>query len=193
MKSFKWPKHSLLIFAIVATWIKTFIVYQVSFDMSIENGMQWFILFINPLSFILLIYGLSLYMKSNKFRSRYIITVSFILSLVLYGNVAFYRFYSDFVTLPVLFQTSNFGDLGTSAGAIVSYVDLLFFVDVIALIILARLLKKQEQQVTVRKDVRRAYFVMSAAILFLNFAARFLIRMPSSSEVICPLPFLVTV
>ena len=168
MKSFKWPKHSLLIFAIVATWIKTFIVYQVSFDMSIENGMQWFILFINPLSFILLIYGLSLYMKSNKFRSRYIITVSFILSLVLYGNVAFYRFYSDFVTLPVLFQTSNFGDLGTSAGAIVSYVDLLFFVDVIALIILARLLKKQEQQVTVRKDVRRAYFVMSAAILFLN-------------------------
>ena len=168
MKSFKWPKHSLLIFAIVATWIKTFIVYQVSFDMSIENGMQWFILLINPLSFILFVYGLSLFVKSNKFRSRYIVLVSFILSLVLYGNVAFYRFYSDFVTLPVLFQTSNFGDLGTSAGAIISFVDLLFFVDVIALIILARLLRKQEQQLVIRKDVRRAYFVMSAAILFLN-------------------------
>ena len=168
MKSLKWPKHSLLIFAIVATWLKTFIVYEMSFDMSIENSMQWFILLINPLSFILFIYGLSLFMKSYKLRSRYIIGVSFILSLVLFGNVAFYRFYNDFVTLPVLFQTSNFGDLGTSAGAIISYADLLFFVDVVALFIVARLVKKQEQQFTIRKDVRRAYFVMSAAILFLN-------------------------
>ena len=110
MKSIKWPKHSLLIFAIIATWIKTFIVYQTSFDLDIENGMQLFILFINPLSFVLFIYGLSLFFKSNKVRSRYIITVSIVLSIVLYGNVAFYRFYNDFITLPVLLQTRNFGD-----------------------------------------------------------------------------------
>ena len=168
MKSIKWPKHSLLIFAIVATWIKTFIVYQASFDMDIENGMQLFILFINPLSFVLFIYGLSLFFKSNKVRSRYIITVSIVLSIVLYGNVAFYRFYNDFITLPVLFQTSNFGDLGSSAGAIINAVDILFFIDVIALIVLARILKKKQETYTIRKEARRAYFVMSAAILFLN-------------------------
>lgn len=169
MKSEKWPKHSLLIFAIVATWIKTFIVYQTSFDMDIENGMQMFILFINPLSFVLFIYGLSLYFKSNKVRSRYIITVSTVLSIVLYGNVAFYRFYNDFITLPVLFQTSNFGDLGSSAGAIMNFADILFFVDVIALIVLARILKKKQQEpITIRKEARRAYFVMATAMLFLN-------------------------
>jgi lipoteichoic acid synthase len=168
MKTAKWPKHSLLIFAILATWIKTFVVYQTSFDMDIENGMQLFILIINPLSFVLFIYGMSLFFKSNKVRSRYILAVSTILSIVLYGNVAFYRFYNDFITLPVLFQTSNFGDLGSSAGAIVNLADILFFVDVIALIVLAKLLKKQQETLTIRKEARRAYFVMAAAILFLN-------------------------
>lgn len=168
MKSFKWPKHSLLIFAVIATWIKTFIVYQTSFDLDIENGMQRFILFINPLSFVLFIYGLSLFFKSPKVRSRYLITVSLILSLILYGNVAFYRFYNDFVTLPVLFQTSNFGDLGSSAGAIMNLSDILFFTDVIGLIILSFIMKKNSQPITVRKDFRRAYFVMAAAVLFLN-------------------------
>ncbi len=32
MKSFKWPKHSILAIAIIATWIKTAIVYRTSFD-----------------------------------------------------------------------------------------------------------------------------------------------------------------
>jgi lipoteichoic acid synthase len=168
MKSVKWPKHSLLIFAILATWIKTFVVYQTSFDMDIENGMQLFILLINPLSFVLFIYGMSLFFKSNKVRSRYIIAVSTVLSIVLYGNVAFYRFYNDFITLPVLFQTSNFGDLGSSAGAIINLVDILFFVDVIALFVLVKVLKKQQETLTIRKEARRAYFVMAAAILFLN-------------------------
>lgn len=168
MKSFKWPKHSLLIVAILATWIKTFVVYRTSFDMDIENAMQMLILFINPLSFVLFIYGISLYFKSNKARTSYILTVSFILSIVLYGNVAFYRFYDDFITLPVLFQTSNFGDLGSSAGAIISFSDAFYFIDFIVLCALAIVMRKQQAQATVRKEVRRAYFVLAAAVLFLN-------------------------
>ena len=120
MNSFKWPKHSILAIAIIATWIKTVIVYETSFDMKLENAMQVFILIINPVSFLLFFYGLSLFFKSTKARNRYIIGASILLSFVLYGNVAFYRFYNDFVTLPVLFQTSNFGELGTSAAAIIN-------------------------------------------------------------------------
>ncbi|CAM5249779.1 hypothetical protein LSPH24S_05021 [Lysinibacillus sphaericus] len=127
MKLTKWPKHSFMILAIVATWIKTVIVYHTSFELKIENAMQQFILFINPLSFLLFVYGLSLFFKTPKIRNRYIITMSIVLSIVLYGNVAFYRFYNDFITLPVLFQTSNFSDLGTSAAAIINPWDLCRF------------------------------------------------------------------
>ncbi|MGM9945186.1 MAG: LTA synthase family protein [Lysinibacillus sp.] len=168
MNSFKWPKHSILAFAIIATWIKTVIVYLTSFDLGIENGMQYFILIINPLSFLLLIYGISLFFKTAKVRNRYIIGTSLILSVVLYGNVAFYRFYNDFITLPVLFQTSNFGDLGSSAAAIINWFDFLYFADVILLLAFIKFMPVLREQYTVRKDVRRAYFVMAVAMLFLN-------------------------
>ena len=169
MKDFKWPKHSILAIAVIATWIKTVIVYETSFDMKIENAMQLLILFINPLSFLLFFYGLSLFLKSQKARNRYIVGSSILLALVVYGNVAFYRFYNDFVTLPVLFQTSNFGELGTSAAAIISWMDIFYFVDVLLIIIAVKLLPKVEEQlVPIRKDARKAYFVMTAAILFLN-------------------------
>lgn len=168
MNSFKWSKHSILAFAIIATWIKTVIVYLTSFDLGIENGMQYFILIINPLSFLLFVYGISLFFKTAKVRNRYIIGTSLILSVVLYGNVAFYRFYNDFITLPVLFQTSNFGDLGSSAAAIINWFDFLYFADVILLFAFMKFMPVLRKQFTVRKDVRRAYFVMAVAMLFLN-------------------------
>ncbi len=168
MKSLKWPKHSFMILAVVATWIKTVIVYHTSFEMKIENAMQQFILFINPLSFLLFTYGLSLFFKSPKARNRYIIIVSVILSIVLYGNVAFYRFYNDFITLPVLFQTSNFSDLGTSAAAIINPWDLLYFTDVFILILANKYLPRMKAAVKVNIEFRRAFFVLAIAMTFLN-------------------------
>ncbi|MBD8034528.1 MULTISPECIES: LTA synthase family protein [Solibacillus] len=168
MKDFKWPKHSILAIAVIATWIKTVIVYETSFDMKIENAMQLLILIINPLSFLLFFYGLALFLKSSKARNRFIVGGSILLAFVLYGNVAFYRFYNDFVTLPVLFQTSNFGELGTSAAAIINWTDILYFIDVAIIITVLKLMPKADQFQPIRKDARKAYFVMTAAVLFLN-------------------------
>ncbi|MGE7841021.1 LTA synthase family protein [Lysinibacillus sp. NPDC093712] len=168
MKLTKWPKHSFMILAIVATWIKTVIVYHTSFELKLENAMQQFILFINSLSFVLFIYGLSLFFKTPKIRNRYIITISVLLSIVLYGNVAFYRFYNDFITLPVLFQTSNFSDLGTSAAAIINPWDLLYFADVFILIIANKYLPRMKEAVKVNVEFRRAFFVLAIAMTFLN-------------------------
>ena len=168
MSKFKWPKHSILAIAVIATWIKTVIVYRTSFDMDVENAMQMLILIINPLSFLLFFYGVSLFFKSQKVRNRYIVGGSVLLAFVIYGNVGFYRFYDDFVTLPVLFQTSNFGELGTSAAAIISWVDLLYFTDVLLVLLAVKFLPKLQDQSPVRKDARKAYFVLAAAMLFLN-------------------------
>lgn len=168
MKSTIWTKHSILIIAIIATWIKTAIVYHTSFDMDIENAMQRFILIINPLSFLMFTYGISLFFKSEKVRNRYLVTISLILSIILYANVAFYRFFNDFITLPVLFQTSNFGELGTSVAEIISLVDIFYFTDVILIILAAKFMPKLGEIYTVRKEARRAYFVLALAVVFLN-------------------------
>ncbi|SER81207.1 LTA synthase family protein [Psychrobacillus sp. OK032] len=168
MRKKNWPTHSILVLAIVATWIKTYIVYHTSFDMKIENIMQQVILFINPLSFVLFIYGISLFFKSTKKRNRYIVVTSIILSVVLYANAVFYRFFTDFITLPVLFQTSNFGDLGSSAAESIFWSDILYFTDVAIIIIALKWLKIGETTSVIKPAVRRAYFVLTAAILFLN-------------------------
>lgn len=168
MEQKKWPLHSILAIAIVVTWLKTAITYEVSFDLNIENIMQQLILWINPLSFLFIIYGLSLFLKTTKARNRYIVTTSVILSIVLYGNVAFYRFYNDFVTLPVLFQTSNFGDLGTSAAEIVTIWDLLYFVDVVIIVCAVKWRRVEQQDGIVLPQVRRLYFTFASAMLVFN-------------------------
>lgn len=164
----KLPKYSILVLAIVAAWLKTVVTYFTSFDLPIDNFVQYVILIINPLSFLMFIYGLSLFFKSSKGRNRYIVSISIILSIVLYGNVAFYRFYNDFLTLPVLFQTSNFGDLGTSASEIVSIFDLLYFIDVFLILAAIKFIPVFKENFTVRKNARTAYFVLAASVLFLN-------------------------
>ena len=168
MKKKNWPTHSILVIAILATWIKTFVVYHTSFDMDIENVMQHVILFINPLSFLLFIYGLSLFFKSPKGRNKYIVITSVILSLVIYGNAVFYRFFTDFITVPVLFQTSNFGDLGSSTMESINITDVFYFTDVVIIVLALKWLKVGEKISLIKPAARKAYFVLTAAVLFLN-------------------------
>ena len=127
MKKFSWPKHSVLVIAIITTWLTTYVGYFTSFNMKIDNAMQQFILFINPLTFLLFIYGIALFIKNTKTRNRYIIAVSVITSIIMFSNAVFYRFFTDFITLPLLFQTSNFADLSSSIVENLRWLDVFFF------------------------------------------------------------------
>lgn len=149
-------------------WIKTYIVYKTGFHIKIENWMQEFILILNPASFLLFIFGLSLFFKTKKVRNGYILIVSFLLSFIIYANVVFYRFFTDFLTLPVLFQTNNFRDLGDSASAEINWWDFVFFIDVFLLLMIIKMKPKMVNFQLIKRVNRRAYFLVTAAILFLN-------------------------
>lgn len=164
----EWPKHTVLAIAIVVTWLKTYIAYKTGFSITIENSLQEFILFLSPLSLLLFLYGLSLLFKSEKNRNRYLITMTLITSIILYSNIAFYRFFSDFITLPVLFQTDNFGNLGSSVAASIYPTDFFYFTDLILLLIAAKWLRVKKENESSLKFQRSAYFIFSTAVLFLN-------------------------
>lgn len=166
MRKKTFSKISFLLLATLFLWIKTYIVYKTSFDIKIENFTQEFILFINPLSFLLLIFGFGLFMK-EKNRNRYIFGASIFVTALLLANMVFYRFFNDFLTIPVLFQTSNMGDLGSSITNLFLPSDLLMFVD---LAILYWLLKKptfRSASLLTRKE-KSAYFLLVAAVFFFN-------------------------
>jgi lipoteichoic acid synthase len=167
MKISSLTKYRFVLIATILLWIKTYIVYKTSFDIEIESWKQEFILFINPLSFLLFVFGFSFFMK-EKARNRYIVITSFFISFILYANVMFYRFFNDFITLPVLFQTSNMGDLGNSIFELFRFTDLMMFADVALLAWLIRKKSSLVQFEPVTKKERRAYYFVAVAIALFN-------------------------
>lgn len=127
---------SFFAIAVVLFWIKTYATYQIEFKLGIDNGLQKFLLAINPISSALFFFGLALLFK--KRMKLVLIITNFILSFLLYANVVYYRFFNDFITVPVLMQTkTNAGQLGDSATSLMSPFDIFYFADTIILIILA--------------------------------------------------------
>lgn len=152
-------KYTALLVVVCTMWIQTYLTYKTSFDLKVENLLQEIILFINPLPFLLLIFGVALFFKTAKKRNRYYLIVSGILTFVLYGNVVFYRFYSDFITLPVLFQTSNFGDLGNSITTLISLKDIWYATGfLIIYITLKKIHSVKEFQLIKKKNAVRILF-----------------------------------
>ncbi|PLT34713.1 LTA synthase family protein [Bacillus sp. V5-8f] len=129
------PGISFMALAVSFLWIKTYIAYKVNFNIDIENWRQELILFINPLSFLLLIFNVSLFLK-EKWKNVYVLLMSSFLTTVLFANIIFYRFFNDFLTIPVLFQTSNMSDLGSSVTELVNPADFLYFVDLLLLVVI---------------------------------------------------------
>ncbi|WP_019154499.1 LTA synthase family protein [Robertmurraya massiliosenegalensis] len=167
MRDLKGSKVSITVFAIFLLWIKTYIVYKTSFEINIDNWRQELILFINPLSFLMFVLGMSLLMK-EKNRNRYILISSFLISTVLFANVVFYRFFNDFLTLPVLMQTSNMSDLGSSAGELIHFLDLAYFADFFILLLVLKFKPTFVVNRNYGKVGKRVFFLVAIAISFAN-------------------------
>lgn len=155
-------KFVLFFFVVIVFWLKTYIAYQVDFSLGIKNAMQQFLLFINPISSSLFFFAIALFFKG---RGRYwaMIVINLILSIVLYANVVYYRFFDDFITLPVLFQTQNFGEVSGSAWSLMKVTDIFYFIDTILLIVFAlcKVLKPQEYV------KRRSIWIVFASAIFI--------------------------
>ncbi|UOQ43908.1 LTA synthase family protein [Halobacillus salinarum] len=150
--------------AIVFLWAKTYYALQTAFTLDIENGIQQFILVITPISSILFFLGLSFFFSPKK-RNKAFMTIYFLMSFVLYANVVYYRFFNDFITLPVLMQYKNFGDLGGSTKALTHPMDILYWIDVVILLVWV-MRKKTRPAMEFRK---RTIAMVYAAVL--GFAA----------------------
>lgn len=80
----------------------------------------------------------------------------------------FYGFYNDFVTLPVLGQTSNFGQLGSSVKELLNYKIIVAFADIILFFVLLKKKKDFAKTERVSRPMRSLYFVSTVAIFFAN-------------------------
>ncbi|WP_368935572.1 LTA synthase family protein [Bacillus sp. SH8-8] len=159
-----------IIFVIImglAVWLKTYLITRFSFDLKIESSTQELILFISPLAASLAFVGLALFATGEK-RNYIALCINFLLTIVLVGNVMFYDFYNDFVTLPVLGQTSNFGQLGGSIIEILNYKIILAFVDIVFFFILLKKKSLVFKTERVTHSTRLLYFLLTIGVFFAN-------------------------
>src|SRR5690625_2799866 len=154
MKDFISSKMGFFSIAAFTIWLKSYFVYLYEFNLDIQNLLQHFLLLINPISSTLVFLGIALFARGRRVGG-YMIFIHAFMSLLLYANVVFYRFNSDFITLPVLTQTSNFGSLGGSIANLVAWTDLFYLVDIVILIMLYNWSKKDwsVERVKIRKPL----------------------------------------
>ncbi|MGD6940598.1 LTA synthase family protein [Cytobacillus gottheilii] len=155
--------------AVLMLWLKTYIVQLTQFELGIESVLQQFLLLLNPLGSSLLFLGLAFLFKGKK-KFIALIVIDFLMSALLFANVMFYRFFNDFITLPTLTQTQNFGDVSGSIGTLLSPADLLFFADVVLLVFLLTFnFKSLEVKKTAPRKVSALMF-LALSISCINLA-----------------------
>jgi lipoteichoic acid synthase len=157
------------IFAVLLFWMKTYVAYLAEFNLGISNSMQEFLLLINPISSAVFFLGLALLAKGKR-TYTWLIIINFILSFILYANIVYYRFFSDFITLPTLTQTKNFGDLGGSIWELIKWYDIFYFLDTIILLTIVVSKRFSLPTVQVGRYKKSIVFATAALIFTTNLA-----------------------
>lgn len=70
----------------------------------------------------------------------------------------YYRFFNDFITLPTLTQSKNFGDVSGNILALLEPYDPLYFVDIFILVLLLAVWKLKPEQAKVSRRKINFYF-----------------------------------
>lgn len=109
--------------------LKTYIVYRFLFEINVDRILQEIIILVNPFITSIIFFGLSIWFQQAKHQRRFILYSAFIGSLILYFNLIFYRSFTDFLTIPQLFQMSNLADLSSSILSLIKFYDIFLFTD----------------------------------------------------------------
>ncbi|WP_110928555.1 LTA synthase family protein [Bacillus massiliglaciei] len=171
-KGRQFMKNNLLGFfliAVVMFWLKTYIGYVSEFNLGIENGIQKFLLFINPISSAVIFLSFALLAKGKR-AYKWMIGIQFVLTFWLFANIVYYRSFTDFITLPTLTQVQNAGDLGPSVLALFKWHDILYFLDTIILIVLYRSRFINAQTAKPKRRIMAAAFLFGLAFFAANLA-----------------------
>ncbi|OIX90914.1 glycerol phosphate lipoteichoic acid synthase [Staphylococcus equorum] len=160
---------AFFILTVLTVAFKTYFSYYVDFSLGVKGLVQNLILLMNPYSLIALVLSIFLFFKGKK-AFWFIFIGGFVLTFLLYANVVYFRFFSDFITFSTLNQVGNVDSMGGAVTASFKWYDFVYFIDTIVyLFILIFKQKWLDKRVFSKKFVP---VVMAAAIalFFLNLA-----------------------
>lgn len=122
---------------VLMLWIKTVIAYYFDFSLGMTDPLQHFIAIFNPLGFSIVLLSLALYL--NKPKPSYILMIIFYIipSLLLYANVLYFREFTNFISFSTITGVSAVSKgLGNSTMSVMTGHDIIYFLDLIILLVM---------------------------------------------------------
>lgn len=109
---------------------------------------------------VLIIHGIaSIFFRKNLFKSSIFINV--FLSVLLFADTVYYRYYFNAITVPVLYQLGLAGSIGESIKSLIKVSDFIFTVDVPVLVVgffLSKTIKKHIRNISADKSLKHFRF-----------------------------------
>src|SRR5699024_5153849 len=118
-----------------------------------ESGIQYFILFINPIATTLLLMGIALYVRRTKASYITMMVIYFLLTLLVFSNVTYYREFTDFITINTILGAGKVASgLGESAIRLFRPYDVLYWIDfiIVAALLITKKIKMDPQPIRAR-------------------------------------------
>ncbi len=157
----------LFALATVIIWLNTYVVQRLYVDLSVVGWYQEWMMFINPLGSTMLMLGVAFLIFRRRHHVAVLVT-SFFTSALLLVNVWYFRFYNDFITVPVLYQQRNVNGLGSSVVTIINLLDVLIFAGFFLLLFL--LYGRKRIRVQMPRPHVYAIFPVVACLLFVTWS-----------------------
>lgn len=165
-------RQGFFVWLVVLFSLKTILAYGVDFSwLHVQDPIQVLLMIINPVGFTILLFSLTLFIKSKQLYYGALMVLDMLMSLLLYLNVIYFREFSDFMSVNTMLGYSTVNQGGKAAGAIAFGVhDILFWIDIIVLIVLFLLRKiRFDNYVLPRfqpfKMVTIGFFILTANLL----------------------------
>lgn len=165
-------KISLFAFFLMTVFtvtLKTYFSYYVDFSLGVKGLVQNLILLMNPYSLIALILSIFLFFKGKK-AYWFIFVGGFLLTFLLYANVVYFRFFSDFLTFSTLNQASNVESMGGAVSASFKWYDFVYFLDTIVYLFILIFKRSWLDKRVFSKKFVPVVMAASIALFFLNLA-----------------------
>ncbi|GEP19063.1 LTA synthase family protein [Pediococcus argentinicus] len=135
-------------------WIKTLIAYFTDFSLGISGLDQWIILLFNPVATTVLLFGIALYFRKTHLFYWGAIVIDVINTVLLYLNVIYFREFTDFMTVNTMLGYSKVNQgLSGSSIALTNPHDILYWIDLVVLVLLLILKKIKMDPIPLPKKI----------------------------------------
>ncbi|MGR3742207.1 LTA synthase family protein [Companilactobacillus sp. DQM5] len=151
--------------------LKTIFAYYFEFNLGIADPLQHLIAIINPFATSILLLSIGLYIKKEKISYILTLIIYFVETLILYGNIIYYRQFTDFLSFNTIASAGKVSKgLGSSTFNLMQYHDIIYWIDLIIIIfLLIRGIIKLDSR-PVKRITAIATTIFSIALFCFNLA-----------------------